>query len=63
MDIPHFNSDIDNENPRERVISFRRQLREADGILICTLEYAMGVPGTLKNAIDRSLQWTFLKNL
>ncbi len=33
---------------------FRKQLRAADGILICTPEYAIGVPGTLKNAID----WT-----
>lgn len=53
-DIPHFNPDLDNENPPLQVTSFRRQLREADGIIICTPEYAMGVPGTLKNAID----WT-----
>ena len=53
-DIPHFNPDIDNDHPPIAVTDFRRQLKEADGILICTPEYAMGVPGTLKNAID----WT-----
>lgn len=53
-DLPHFNPDLDNENIPEQVTDFRRQLREADGILICTPEYAIGVPGTLKNAID----WT-----
>jgi chromate reductase, NAD(P)H dehydrogenase (quinone) len=53
-DIPHFNPDLDNDNPPQAVIDFRKQLKEADGILICTPEYAMGVPGTLKNAID----WT-----
>lgn len=53
-DIPHFNPDLDHENPPPRVTEFRNQLRAADGILICTPEYAMGVPGTLKNAID----WT-----
>ncbi len=53
-DLPHFNPDLDNENVPEQVTDFRRQLREADGILICTPEYAIGVPGTLKNAID----WT-----
>ncbi len=53
-DIPHFNPDLDNETPPSSVASFRKQLKEADGILICTPEYAMGVPGTLKNAID----WT-----
>ena len=53
-DIPHFNPDLDRDNPPEKVSEFRRQLKDADGILICTPEYAMGVPGTLKNAID----WT-----
>ncbi len=52
--IPHFNPDLDNDNPPQAVIDFRKQLKEAHGILICTPEYAMGVPGTLKNAID----WT-----
>ncbi|HEV8286153.1 MAG TPA: NAD(P)H-dependent oxidoreductase [Chitinophagaceae bacterium] len=54
-DIPHFNPDLDNDhNPIQSVSNFRLQLKQADGILICTPEYAMGVPGTLKNAID----WT-----
>lgn len=52
--IPHFNPDLDNESPPTEVIRFRKELREANAILICTPEYAMGVPGTLKNAID----WT-----
>lgn len=53
--LPIFNPDRDNEHdvPAE-VTDFRAQLRAADGILICTPEYAMGVPGALKNAID----WT-----
>jgi chromate reductase, NAD(P)H dehydrogenase (quinone) len=53
-ELPHFNPDIDNENPPEAVADFRRQLREAEGILISAPEYAMGVPGSLKNAVD----WT-----
>src|SRR4030095_12217919 len=52
--IPHFNPDLDGDDPPKEVAVFRKQLIEADGILICTPEYAMGVPGTLKNAID----WT-----
>ncbi len=51
-DIPHFNPDIQQEP--ETVTSFKQKIRHADGVLICTPEYAMGVPGTLKNAID----WT-----
>jgi chromate reductase len=53
-EIPHFNPDLDDENIPSQVTDYRRQIREADGVLICTPEYAMGVPGTLKNAID----WT-----
>ena len=52
--LPHFNPDLDNENAPEIIRAFRQTLRAANGILICTPEYAMGVPGTLKNAID----WT-----
>jgi NAD(P)H-dependent FMN reductase len=52
--LPHFSPDLDNEKPPLQVTEFRRLLRAADGILICTPEYAIGVPGTLKNAID----WT-----
>ena len=54
LDVPHFNPDLDTADPPKNVLEFRKQLKEADGILICTPEYAMGVPGTLKNAID----WT-----
>ena len=54
MDIPAFNPDDDGDDPPAVVTDFRNQLKKADGILICTPEYAMGVPGSLKNAID----WT-----
>lgn len=50
--LPHFNPDDDNDTPPPTVTAFRDRLRSADGILICTPEYAMGVPGSLKNALD-----------
>ncbi len=53
-DLPHFNPDADMDPAPPEVARFREQLREADGLLICTPEYAMGVPGSLKNALD----WT-----
>ncbi len=52
--LPHYNPDIDDVEPPGEVVKFRNLLRLADGIIISTPEYAMGVPGTLKNAID----WT-----
>ena len=52
--LPHFNPDLDIDPAPETIIQFRNAIREADAVLICTPEYAMGVPGSLKNAID----WT-----
>lgn len=54
MHLPPFNPDNDNEHAGEAIADLRSRLGQADGVLICTPEYAMGVPGTLKNAID----WT-----
>jgi len=53
-EIPHFDPGLDNDDPPATVTGFRQLLAEADGIIICTPEYAYGVPGTLKNALD----WT-----
>ncbi len=52
--LPQFNPDNDGDNVAKEVADFRQQLDSAEGIIICTPEYAHGVPGTLKNAID----WT-----
>ncbi|BAU27767.1 NAD(P)H-dependent FMN reductase [Aneurinibacillus soli] len=52
-DLPHFNPDIDiDDNEPPAVKDLRTQLKEADGVLLCTPEYANGVPGVLKNALD-----------
>lgn len=53
-DLPHFNPDLDIDPPPLPVAHFRELLRSNDALLICTPEYAMGVPGSLKNALD----WT-----
>lgn len=52
--LPQFNPDKDGDNVVAEVSDLRHQLDNAEGIIICTPEYAHGVPGTLKNAID----WT-----
>ena len=53
--IPHFNPDLDTENPPLAVKDFRNNILQADGVLICTPEYAMGLPGSLKNVLDWSV--------
>jgi NAD(P)H-dependent FMN reductase len=49
--LPHFN---DAATPSAPVVEFRSKIKEADGVIICTPEYAFGIPGALKNALD----WT-----
>lgn len=50
--IPAFDPGIDNDNPPVQVTDFREKISQADGIIVCTPEYAFGVPGALKNALD-----------
>ena len=50
-EIPAFNDS--NEIP-EPVADFIKLLSEANGVFFCIPEYAFGVPGALKNALD----WT-----
>lgn len=53
-DIPHFNPDLDLEPFPQSITDLRTKIEQASGILICTPEYAMGLPGSLKNLLD----WT-----
>jgi len=50
-DIPAFDG---SETDPEPVADFKNKVKQADAIVICTPEYAFGVPGALKNALD----WT-----
>ena len=49
--IPPFNPDRESTE-LEAVARFRAALRECDVVLISTPEYAHGIPGALKNALD-----------
>jgi chromate reductase, NAD(P)H dehydrogenase (quinone) len=50
--LPHFNPDDDTATPPEAVAAWRQRVGAADALLISSPEYARGVPGTLKNALD-----------
>ena len=50
--IPPFNADLDVEPGPESVSRLRAALRDADAVLFSTPEYAHGLPGALKNALD-----------
>jgi len=50
-DLPHFNPDLEPMEPSS-VRDLRQQISWADGLVISSPEYAHGVPGVLKNALD-----------
>jgi len=50
-ELPHFNPD-DESDQFEAVVDLRAQVAQADGLLISCPEYAHGVPGSFKNALD-----------
>lgn len=52
--LPAFNPDLDEEGmtPPAPVENLRSQVANADALVICSPEYAHGVPGSLKNALD-----------
>jgi len=49
-ELPPFNPDKPQDVPA--VLQFRRLLVNSDAVIICTPEYAFGIPGILKNALD-----------
>ncbi|GAA0194918.1 NADPH-dependent FMN reductase [Fulvivirga kasyanovii] len=56
--LPHFNPDLAGENSPEVVKEFQEQIKNADGVLICTPEYVFSLPGSLKNAIEWNVATT-----
>jgi chromate reductase len=52
VEIPAFNPDLDFEPGPPPVEFFRNELRRSQAVLISTPEYAHGLPGSLKNALD-----------
>ncbi|HET6839353.1 MAG TPA: NADPH-dependent FMN reductase [Bradyrhizobium sp.] len=50
--LPFFNSDLEGEHLPKEVAAFRRSVGASDGLLISSPEYARGVAGVMKNALD-----------
>lgn len=50
--LPLFDPDRDGEHRPPAVVELARQVGEADGLIIASPEYAHGIPGPLKNALD-----------
>ena len=51
-ELPHYDQDLDTDQPPASVVAFREAVRRADGLVVATPEYNGSMPGVLKNAID-----------
>jgi len=51
--LPHFDPDLE-ASPPHVVRSFREACERSVGVIMCVPEYAFGIPGAFKNALD----WT-----
>ena len=59
-ELPHFKTELTNENVPEKIITFRNLIANSDGIIICTPEYVFSIPSGLKNAIEWCVSTTVL---
>jgi chromate reductase len=51
-DLPHYDQDLDTDQPLAPVAAFRDAVASADALVVATPEYNGSIPGVLKNAID-----------
>lgn len=51
-DLPHFQTELTDKNVPEKIMKYRKEIANADGIIICTPEYVFSIPSGLKNMIE-----------
>jgi NAD(P)H-dependent FMN reductase len=56
--LPHFDPVLSSNNPPKQIIELRKNIDQADGIIICTPEYIFSIPSGLKNAIEWCISTT-----
>jgi chromate reductase, NAD(P)H dehydrogenase (quinone) len=61
-ELPHFNPDLDNDNPPGIVSEFRELISKADAVLFSTPEYVFSLPGSLKNALEWTVSTTIFSD-
>lgn len=60
--LPHYNLDLDNENPPQIVADLRKRIDCSNGVVICSPEYVFSLPGSLKNIIEWNVTTTVFSN-
>lgn len=50
--LPHFDPELSSDDPPKEIVELRKNIGNADGVIICTPEYVFSIPSGLKNAIE-----------
>ena len=60
--LPHFDPELSVDNPPRQIIEFRKNIEQANGVIICTPEYVFSIPSGLKNAIEWCIATTIFSD-
>src|SRR5579862_8125438 len=52
VDLPFYNSDVEQRGLPAAVQSFRKEIAAADALIFAVPEYNFSIPGVLKNALE-----------
>lgn len=61
-ELPHFRTELTDQNVPKKIIDFRRKIENADGVILCTPEYVFSIPSGLKNMIEWSVSTTIFSD-
>jgi chromate reductase len=50
--VPLYNADLDGDDKPQGVVTFKKAIQDAQGLVVISPEYNYGIPGVLKNALD-----------
>jgi len=50
--LPHFAPDLSVQNTPSAILDLRKNIEQADAVIICTPEYVFSIPSGLKNALE-----------
>jgi chromate reductase len=59
--LPHFDPELSADNPPTEIIEFRKNIENANGIIICTPEYVFSIPSGLKMQSNGALLRQFFQ--
>lgn len=61
-ELPSFRTELTDSNTPEVIVTMRKKIADADGVIICTPEYILSIPGSLKMIFEWCVSTTVFLN-